>query len=414
MVINLNYKYEPLFKDYENVRVILLNGGRGSGKSFAGSLWLANKFYNSKKNALYLRKYATNIESSVIPQFLQQVNCLNLKFEMKRTSIQNRFGSKLFFTGMETSSLSADSKLKSIPNLENVLIEEATEITEQEFQKLNLSIRDKDAKPKLVLTFNPSFREHWIYKKYYENRNVPYDFNGIKDEVLYIFTTYLDNVKNLDQSFIKEAERCKKYDPIAYSRDFEGKWLENNEKSALSKELIELAELKVQLPDYFQKTIIAIDPAVSANQNSDDTGIIVVGFKNNEYFILEDATGIYQPSEWAIKVKELYQKYNCDEIIYESNQGGLLVEQNIRNTVGDFCSIESVRATKGKLLRWEPCRALYEMNKVHHVRHFEALNYELLTYGTSLNKRSPGHLDALCWGLTWLAQNQNRDGSAYI
>jgi len=87
MVINLNYKYEPLFKDYENVRVILLNGGRGSGKSFAGSLWLANKFYNSKKNALYLRKYATNIESSVIPQFLQQVNCLNLKFEMKRTSI---------------------------------------------------------------------------------------------------------------------------------------------------------------------------------------------------------------------------------------------------------------------------------------------------------------------------------------
>jgi len=43
------------------------------------------------------------------------------------------------------------------------------------------------------------------------------------------------------------------------------------------------------------------------------------------------------------------------------------------------------------------------MNKVHHVRHFEALNYELLTYGTSLNKRSPGHLDALCWGLTWLA-----------
>jgi phage terminase large subunit len=61
MNINLNSKYQPLFRDYKDIRIILLSGGRGSGKSFAGSLWLTNKFYNSKKNALYLRKYATNI-----------------------------------------------------------------------------------------------------------------------------------------------------------------------------------------------------------------------------------------------------------------------------------------------------------------------------------------------------------------
>ena len=85
--IRLNSKYKDLFKDYKNIRIILLAGGRGSGKSFASSLWLTNKFYNSKKNALYLRKFATNIESSVIPQFLQQVSCLNLPFTIKKNSI---------------------------------------------------------------------------------------------------------------------------------------------------------------------------------------------------------------------------------------------------------------------------------------------------------------------------------------
>lgn len=58
--------------------------------------------------------------------------------------------------GIESSQASADSKLKSIPNLERVLIEEATEITEEEYTKLNLSVRDKDSHPKIVLTFNPN------------------------------------------------------------------------------------------------------------------------------------------------------------------------------------------------------------------------------------------------------------------
>ena len=413
MNINLNSKYQPLFRDYKDIRIILLSGGRGSGKSFAGSLWLTNKFYNSKKNALYLRKYATNIQSSVIPQFLQQVQCLNLPFLIKKNSIENRFGSKLFFMGIQSSTSSADSKLKSIPNLQNVLIEQATEITEDQFQKLNLSVRDKDSYPKIVLTFNPSDSHHWIYQKYYKNRGIPYNFNGKHDEVLYIFTTFQDNYRNLDISFLKQAESCKKYDPIRYSKDFQGKWLQNTEKSALTKELLQLAQEKVDYPQKFDKIIIAIDPAISASKTSDDTGIIVAGKYNKNYYILEDKTGIYQPSVWALVVKELYNKYKCNYIVYQSNQGGLLVEQNIRNVCGNFMQIKSVRATKGKLIRWEPCRALYQQKLVHHLKHFQKLNYQLLTYGTSLNDRSPGHMDSLTWALTSLAQSSN-SGSLYI
>lgn len=112
---------------------------------------------------------------------------------------------------------------------------------------------------------------HWIYKKFYEQRGVDYDFIGVKDGVLYIHTTFLDNIDNLDESFLREAENCKKYDPIKYARDFEGKWLEDSENALLSKELLDLALEKVELSGEFDKVVVAIDPAVSTNKNSDNT-----------------------------------------------------------------------------------------------------------------------------------------------
>ena len=355
--IILSPKYKDLFKDYKDIRIILLAGGRGSGKSFASSLWLTQKFYNSQKNALYLRKFATNIDSSVIPQFLSQVSCLNLPFTIRKNSIENRFGKKLYFMGIESSQNSADAKLKSIPNLENVLIEEASEVTEDEFDKINLSVRDVDSFPKICLCFNPNTESHWLYKKFYQLRNVDYDFCGIKNEVLYIHTTYLDNIKNLDQSFLKEAEITKLYDPVKFNRDFLGKWVNEVDKPLLSKQLLDLSLEKVDLPQYFDKVVVAIDPAATTNKNSDETGISVCAKKDNHFYILECEEKKWSPLEWSKKAFELYKKYNADFIVYESNMGGLMVEQCLRQVTGNFCKINSVRATKGKIIRFDPVKS---------------------------------------------------------
>jgi PBSX family phage terminase large subunit len=403
--IILNKKYEPLFRDYKEVRTVLLAGSRGSGKSFAGSLWLTNSFNNSHKNALYLRKYATNIEASVIPQFLSQVDCLKLKFNIKKNSIENQNEKKLYFMGIESSQSTADSKLKSIPNLERVLIEEATEITEEEYNKLNLSIRDKDSQPKIVLTFNPSYEEHWIYKRFYEQRNIAYDFNGVKDGVLYIHTTYLDNINNLDETFLKEAEATKKYDPIKYARDFEGKWLKETEKSFLTQQLLELAIQNVEEPNEYEQIVVAVDPAVTTNKNSDATGIAVAGKKGNHYYVLHVEENKWTPEQWSTKAKELYDKYNANFIVYESNQGGDMVEHTLRNVLGNFVRIKSVRATQGKLIRFEPVLALYEQQLVHHLGRFHDLEYQLLTYSGSAKDSSPNCVDAEVWAITSLNQS---------
>jgi PBSX family phage terminase large subunit len=366
---------------------------------------LTNSFYGSKKNALYLRKFATNIESSVIPQFLSQVQCLHLHFDIKKNSIQNQYGKKLYFLGIESSQTSADSKLKSIPNLERVLIEEATEITEEEYTKLNLSIRDKDSFPKIILTFNPNFQEHWIYKKFYEQRGVDYDFIGVKDGVLYIHTTFLDNIDNLDESFLREAENCKKYDPVKYSRDFEGKWLKNNEKSFLTKQLLDIALQPSSTPEYFDQIVVAIDPAVTTNKKSDNTGIAVCGKSKGNYYVLHVEENKWTPEQWSTRAKELYDEYRANFIVYESNQGGDMVESTLRNVLGNFVKIKSVRATQGKIIRFSPVEALYEKQLVHHCGRFTDLEYQLLTYSGSEKDNSPNSVDAMVWGITSLNQS---------
>lgn len=400
--IILSPKYKLLFKDLKEVRTVLLAGGRGSGKSFAGSLWLTNSFYGSKKNALYLRKFATNIESSVIPQFLSQVECLHLNFNIKKNSIQNQYGKKLYFMGIESSQNSADSKLKSIPNLERVLIEEATEITEEEYTKLNLSIRDKDSFPKIVLTFNPNHQEHWLYKKFYEQRGVDYDYIGVKDGVLYIHTTFLDNINNLDESFLREAENCKKYDPVKYERDFLGKWLKNNEKAILSKELLDLALTHVEIPQNYEQIVVAIDPAVTTNVNSDNTGIAVCGKANGRFYLLHVDEGKWTPEQWSRKAKELYDNFRANFIVYESNQGGNMIESTLRTVLGNFVRIKSVRATQSKVIRFDPVHALYEQNLIHHLGRYFDLETQLLTYTGNPKQTSPNSLDAMVWAITSL------------
>lgn len=299
--------------------------------------------------------------------------------------------------GIESSQNSADSKLKSIPNLERVLIEEATEITEEEYTKLNLSIRDKDSFPKIVLTFNPSHQDHWIYKKFYEQRGVDYDFIGVKDGVLYIHTTFLDNIDNLDESFLREAENCKKYDPVKYSRDFEGKWLNNNERAILSRQLLDLALQPYSTPEYFDQIVVAIDPAVSTNEKSDNTGIAVCGKKDGHYYLLHVEEDKWTPQQWSTRSKELYDQYRANFIVYESNQGGNMVESTLRNVLGNFVKIKSVRASQGKVIRFEPVHALYEQNLIHHQGRFFDLEKQLLTFTGNPKQASPNSLDAMVW-----------------
>jgi len=153
--------------------------------------------------------------------------------------------------------------------------------------------------------------------------------------------------------------------------------------------------------------IVAIDPAVTANANSDETGIVVVGKDyNNHYYVLEDLSGRHPPEKWGRIAINAFYEWEADRIVAEVNNGGDLVERLIRN-IDNQISYRSVRATRGKILRAEPISALYEQERVHHVGAFSELESQMCSYTGDTNS-SPDRLDALVWGLTELSKSKGQ------
>jgi len=159
-------------------------------------------------------------------------------------------------------------------------------------------------------------------------------------------------------------------------------------------------------PD-LQRIVVAIDPAVSNNEGSDETGIIVAGVaRDQQAYVLEDLSGRYAPHEWAAKAIDAYRRHKADRILAEINNGGAMVEGTIR-ALDSHVSFKSVHASRGKVVRAEPIAALYEQRKVHHVAGFATLEDQMCGFTSDFDRGragySPDRVDALVWALTELS-----------
>lgn len=181
--------------------------------------------------------------------------------------------------------------------------------------------------------------------------------------------------------------------------------IEDFEGALWTRNMIE--EARIDDDRVLSKIIIAIDPAVTANKNSDETGIIVCGKDyNDEYYILEDLSGRHTADKWGRIVVNAFYEWDANFIVAETNNGGDLVERLLRN-IDKNIPYRSVRATRGKILRAEPVSQLYERRRVHHVGLFPELESQMCSY-TGETNISPDRLDALVWGLTELSKSSGQ------
>lgn len=145
--------------------------------------------------------------------------------------------------------------------------------------------------------------------------------------------------------------------------------------------------------------VIAIDPATTANENSDETGIIVASRYNDTYYILEDKSSVMKPEVWAQKAHDLYLQYNAREIIVETNQGGDILMAMLQSYAD--APWRSVRAKEGKYKRAEPIASLYQQKKVKHAKKFEDLELQMRNAHITF---ADDRMDALVWALFSLMQ----------
>ena len=220
--------YHPLYTDTEKF-IILITGGRGSGKSFNASTFIERLTFEMTPvekivhQILYTRYTMVSAGMSIIPEMMEKIDLdgTTKYFKTTKTDIVNKMTkSRIMFRGIKTSSGNQTAKLKSIQGITTFVCDEAEEWTsEDEFDKIMLSIRKKGIQNRIIIIMNPCDSNHFIYKKYIEKTHKLVEIDGVQVQisthpnVLHIHTTYFDNLDNLSPEFLKEVEDMKVSNP---------------------------------------------------------------------------------------------------------------------------------------------------------------------------------------------------------
>ncbi len=209
----------------------------------------------------------------------------------------------------------------------------------------------------------------------------------------------------LAESFLAEVEA--RYGGTRMGRqELEGVLLDDIEGALWTTAMLEGARIE-QAPK-LSRVVVAVDPAVTAGRASDECGIVVAGVvcdgepKDWRAYLLEDATLRGSPVDWARAAIAAMDRHGAEKLVAEVNQGGDLVESVIRQ-VDPLVPFKALRAGRGKGLRAEPVAALYEQGRIRHVRsgNLGALEDQMcqMTVRGYEGRGSPDRLDAMVWAI---------------
>lgn len=197
----------------------------------------------------------------------------------------------------------------------------------------------------------------------------------------------------------------------SHRRTFEAQYMQNprrfNSEGALWNEGMISAAHALNIHRELARTVVAIDPQATNSDESDETGIAVAssygGGDERQYSVDADYSGKYSPNGWATKAMDAYKAHDADAIVIETNQGGDMAEDTLKNA-GFKGRIIRVHASKGKYARAEPISALYAQGRVAHRGGLYVMENQMMEYVPSTAKKSPDRLDALVWALTELSE----------
>lgn len=178
----------------------------------------------------------------------------------------------------------------------------------------------------------------------------------------------------------------------------------------------DIDNVRVKSPPDLHRIVIAIDPAVTATEDSDETGIVVAGAATVNGvlhgYVLDDLSLRASPEQWARRAVNAYYDHAADRLVAETNNGGDMVKLTIR-TVDPNVSYKDVHASRGKATRAEPIASLYEQGRVHHVGVFSALEDQMCSWIPG-DRNSPDRMDALVWALSdLLLKPSNRAATSH-
>lgn len=383
-------------------KYILLYGGSRSGKSVIiirqiflraakepGSRHLVVRFaFNHAKQSLW---YDT------IPKVLKlcfPVPQGAIIFNKSDWFIELWNGSQIWIGGLDDK----DRTEKVLGNeYATIFLNEASQISYSSYSTVLTRLAQKTGLVnKVFIDCNPPSTLHWVYKLFVQHVNP--DSNEAIDGSLYAHMRLNpdDNADNLPDDYINSVLGMLSHRQQKRFRF--GEFIDDVEGALWSSDIID--RNRVDKAPELIRIVVAIDPSGTATQSSDEAGIVCAGIDASGHgYVLEDASGVFTPNQWATYGVRLLFKYEGNHIVAEVNQGWDMVKTIIHN-IDPRVRVVSVAANKGKIARAEPIVALYERGMVHHVGSHHKLEDEMTTWDAREEKISPGRIDALVYALT--------------
>jgi len=363
--------YNPLYNNTDKL-ITLITGGRGSAKSFNVGTFIERLSFESGHKMLYSRYTMTSADISVIPEFQEKIDLegTNDFFDITKKDIINTFSdSVIMFRGIRTSSGNQTAKLKSIQGLTTFVCDEAEEWnSEEDFDKLVLSIRQKGIQNRVIIIMNPTDSNHFIYKKYIEKTHRLVEIDGVQVQisthpnVLHIHTTYLDNIEYLSPQFIQEMKRMKEEELEKYAHVAIGRWSDVAEGAIFKR-----FEIVDSIPDYAKKRGIGLDFGYS----NDPSAAIECALIDNDLYLDElfyktrMLSGEISDSLKPFRLKVISESAD-PRLIQEISNSGILIypvdKSNINSKSSILAGIDKMLELNLKVTR-RSYNLLYELRK---------------------------------------------------
>ena len=219
--------YLPLWE--KKARYYILMGGRGAGRSTAGSQYVNSKIVSKDYfRCALMRAIHSDIRHSSWHEVIDRIEEQNARglFKITENDMHIRYGrNSIQAHGFRASSGEHSAKLKSLASYTTVWIEEAEEIGEKDFITLDDTLRTVKGNIKIILTLNTPAKNHWIMRRWFDCK--PAATEGFytphaKKDIVYIPGTFRDNLQNLDDHTIGRYQRYKEDKPAYYWQFIEG------------------------------------------------------------------------------------------------------------------------------------------------------------------------------------------------
>jgi len=295
----------PLWEE-KNWRYAFLMGGRGNGRSWTASSYSISQLISKEyTRGAIMRAVRSDVEASCLGEIRDRI------FEQK---IQNTFHitdddvtkgqNSLRVHGFKSSSGSLTARLKSLANYNFVWIEEAEEVGEEEFTKLDDTLRTIKGRIRIIFTLNTPPKNHWILKNHFDltpheeakGFYIPSIKKDLKDTI-YIGGTWRENAVNLDEHTQERYQNYKNWKPNYYWQVIEG---------LAPDEVRGKIYTGWQLIDNIPQEARLVKFGVDFGWFPDPACAVAIYYWNGSYIIDELAYGNYLTNEFlAGKIKEV-------------------------------------------------------------------------------------------------------------